>query len=219
MDAASEPAGPKHAVRTPADVAALRFNDEGLVPVIAQDEVTGAVLMLAWADRAALERSLETGRMTYRSRSRGLWEKGETSGHTQRLVTLAADCDGDAVLARVEQAGPACHEGTGTCWTTEAALPVATSLGVLDRLAADRLAHPAGRYTDRLLADPGLAAAKIEEEATEVARVLRGEPNDDTLEHEAADLLYHLAIGLRGGGATLAAALADLRRRSDGAHV
>jgi len=209
------PAGLKHAITTPGDIATLRFGPDGLLPVIAQDEATGAVLMLAWADAEALRRSLDTRRMTYFSRSRGRhWVKGEESGHTQHLVALAADCDRDAVLAIVHQHGPACHEGTGTCWTAGPMAPVATWLGVLDALAAARAAAPAGRYTDRLLADPTLAAAKVLEEAGEVARVLRGEDNDDTLEHEAADLLYHLVVALRAGGSDLAAVLRELRGRN-----
>lgn len=204
----------KHAISTPADIAGLAFNDDGLIPVIAQDEATGAVLMLAWANADALEQSLQTGRMTYWSRSRGeLWEKGLTSGHTQRLIALSADCDRDAVLAVVEQTGPACHEGTGTCWTHRGDVPVATALGLIDRVAADRKAAPEGRYTDSLLADAALVAAKVEEEAGEVGSVLRGEDNDDTLEHEAADLLYHLAVALRGAGSSLEAALRELHRR------
>lgn len=204
----------KHALRSADDVEGLRFDDAGLVPVVAQDEATGAVLMLAWADAAALRQSLETGRMTYWSRSRGeLWQKGATSGHTQSLVSLAADCDRDAVLAVVKQEGPACHEGTGTCWSEQAAPPVATFAGVIDRLASARLEHPQGRYTDRLLADPALAAAKILEEAREVADVLEGKDNDDSLDHEAADLLYHLIVALRGGGSDLDAVLRELQQR------
>lgn len=204
----------KHALASEADISALRFDARGLIPVIAQDEATGAVLMLAWADAAALRHSMQTGAMTYYSRSRARqWTKGEESGHTQRVVTLAADCDRDTVLAVVEQTGPACHEGTGTCWTHRTDVPAATQLGVVDRMAADRLQRPAGRYTDGLLADPDLVAAKVEEEAAEVARVLRGLDNDDDLAHEAADLLYHLVVALRGSGSDLAAVLHELRLR------
>lgn len=199
---------------TPETLEQLRFNDDGLIPVIAQDEVTGAVLMLAWANEEALRQSLQTGSMTYWSRSRqALWTKGETSGHTQRLVALGADCDRDAVLAVVDQVGPACHENTATCWTDREAAPVATWLGVLDRLCQDRKAAPQGRYTDQLLADPAFAASKIEEEAAEVGAVLRGEDNDDSLEHEAADLLYHLVAGLHAAGCDLGQVLAELKRR------
>lgn len=204
----------KHPIRSPADLAGLKFDERGLVPVVAQDATTGAVLMLAWADREALLASLETGQMTYHSRSRGTtWMKGETSGHTQRVVSLAADCDRDAVLATVDQTGPACHEGTGTCWGAAEVRPVATILGTLDALAAERLAHPAGGYTDRLLEDSQLAASKVTEEAAEVATVLTGGDNEDTLEHEAADLLYHLVVAIRGGRGTLYDALVELAAR------
>lgn len=203
----------KHAV-TLDTLDELAFDSDGLIPVIAQDEATGAVLMLAWANEESLRQSLETGRMTYWSRSRqALWAKGETSGHTQRLVALAADCDRDAILAVVDQTGPACHEGTGTCWTHRDHAPVATWLGVLDRLCMDRLAAPEGRYTDKLLASPAFAAEKIEEEAAEVGAVLRGEDNDDSLEHEAADLLYHLVAGLHAAGADLTKVLHELQAR------
>lgn len=206
----------KHPLRIADDLTALTYDDAGLVPVIAQDEATGAVLMLAWADQEALRRSLDSGRMTYWSRSRQTyWQKGEDSGHAQHLVALCADCDQDAVLAVVHQEGPACHEGTGTCWTHRDDAPVATWLGVLDRLAADRKAAPQGRYTDTLLGDAATAAAKVEEEASEVAAVLRGDANDDPLEHEAADLLYHLVVALRGSGMDLATVLRHLRDRAD----
>lgn len=204
----------KHPIQSDDDIDGLRYNKDGLIPVIAQDEATGMVLMLAWANRAALRISLETGRMTYWSRSReDIWEKGATSGHTQRLVALAADCDKDAVLAVVDQEGPACHEGTGTCWTHREEGPVATILGVIDRVAEHRKHTPKGRYTDDLLADPKLAAAKVIEEAEEVAAVLRGDDNEDTLEHEAADLLYHLLVALRGADSDLASVLRELRAR------
>lgn len=99
------------------DVTALRYDERGLVPAVAQDAGTGEVLMLAWMTRESLGITLRTGRVTYWSRSRGeLWEKGATSGHRQRLVEARADCDGDAVLLRVEQVGPACHTGARSCF-------------------------------------------------------------------------------------------------------
>lgn len=103
---------------------AVAFNAEGLVPVIAQDISTGAVLMLAWMNRQALELTLETGDLTYWSRSRKeLWRKGATSGHTQRLVEALVDCDGDTLLMKVEQTGPACHTGAPTCFFRRLAPP------------------------------------------------------------------------------------------------
>jgi len=102
----------------PVIAAALKRNADGLVPAIAQQHDTGEVLMLAWMDDEALRRTLSTGRATYWSRSRGeYWVKGETSGHAQQVVSVALDCDGDTLLVRVDQTGPACHTGTRTCFT------------------------------------------------------------------------------------------------------
>jgi phosphoribosyl-AMP cyclohydrolase len=98
-------------------VAAVKYDHGGLVPAIAQDVNTGAVLMLAWMNRDSVERTLSTGNVTYWSRSRHeLWRKGETSGHTQRLVEAYVDCDGDTLLLKVEQVGPACHTGAHVCF-------------------------------------------------------------------------------------------------------
>lgn len=95
----------------------VAYNEKGLVPVITQDDETGEVLMMAWMNEEALRQSLETKRMTYYSRSRQcLWVKGETSGHFQELVSMAIDCDGDTLLARVIQQGAACHTGNRTCF-------------------------------------------------------------------------------------------------------
>jgi phosphoribosyl-AMP cyclohydrolase len=96
---------------------AVAFNGDGLVPAIAQEAKSGAVLMLAWMNREALEKTLASGAVTYWSRSRqSLWTKGETSGHTQRLVEAYVDCDGDALLLKVDQTGPACHTGEAVCF-------------------------------------------------------------------------------------------------------
>ncbi len=110
-------------------VDSVKWNSEGLVPVIAQDHASGAVLMLAWMNSETLARTLASGEVTYWSRSRGeVWRKGATSGHTQRLVEARLDCDGDAVLIKVQQTGPACHTGAATCFfragaSTDKALP------------------------------------------------------------------------------------------------
>jgi phosphoribosyl-AMP cyclohydrolase len=99
------------------DLDELRFDERGLIPVIVQDAANGEVLMLAWSNRAALERTLDEGRMVYWSRSRGeLWRKGDTSGHVQHWDELRVDCDGDVLLARVHQEGAACHTGERTCF-------------------------------------------------------------------------------------------------------
>lgn len=103
----------------PFDPATLRYDARGLLPAVAQDAETGEVLMLAWMNAEAVARTLETGRVTYWSRSRGaFWVKGETSGHTQALVEMRLDCDRDALLLRVRQTGPACHTGRRSCFYT-----------------------------------------------------------------------------------------------------
>lgn len=104
-------------VQVVGDLGRVRFNDAGLVPAIAQDQDTRAVLMLAWMDAEAIRRTIEEGRVTYFSRSRGeYWRKGDTSGHVQWAKKLTVDCDGDTLLLEVHQTGPACHTGAATCF-------------------------------------------------------------------------------------------------------
>src|SRR3712207_2141665 len=138
----------------------------GLVTVVTQDARTGAVLMIAHADREAIERTIASGEMHYHSRSRGPWHKGATSGNTQRVVSLTADCDGDVVLARVHPAGPACHTGSTSCFGDPAL--AADALAALDRTLAERVAAggaaDASSYTRRLLADRNLRLKKLGEE-------------------------------------------------------
>ncbi len=201
-------------LETPADLDGLDFEKSGgLVPVVAQDARTGAVLTLAFADREALERTLASGEMHYRSRSRDeLWHKGATSGNVQRVVSLRADCDADAVLARVEPAGPACHTGEPTCFgppATPAAAVLSELAEVVDARARER---PEGSYTVRLLDDENLRLKKLGEEGAElVAALARGRTDD--VAREAADLLYHLLVALRGGRVSLEDVLEVLRGR------
>ena len=186
----------------------------GLVTVVAQDAVTGSVLMLAHADREALERTLASGEMHYRSRSRGAWHKGATSGNVQRVVSLTADCDGDAVLARVLPAGPSCHTGAAFCFDG----PSGDALSALDRTIEDRAttglsgaasvdAMPAAGYTHRLLGDRNLRLKKLGEEAAELVTACADGDGGRAAE-EAADLLYHMMVALRAVGVSLD----DMRR-------
>lgn len=172
----------------------------GLVTVIAQDAVTGAVLMVAFADREALERTLATGDLHFRSRTRGLWRKGETSGNVLRVVSLDPDCDGDAVLARVAPAGPACHTGARSCFGDRAI--AADALAALDATIAARAAGaPRERsWTQRLLADRNLRLKKLGEEAAELA-VACADRDRARAVSEAADLVYHALVALRALGA------------------
>jgi phosphoribosyl-ATP pyrophosphohydrolase/phosphoribosyl-AMP cyclohydrolase len=197
---------------------AIAFDDRGLVPCIAQDWRTGEVLTLAYMNAEALERTRATGELHYWSRSRDeLWHKGATSGNTQKLRALRVDCDGDALLALVEPAGPACHTGERTCFFTGDLQPGAPyeTLPALERTIAARAAaaDPGSSYTATLLADPALAGAKVEEEAEEVVRAAR-EETDERVANEAADVLYHLAVLLRSRGLSLADAERVLDERS-----
>lgn len=196
---------PARPIRGAGDLDQLDFGrGGGLVTVVAQHAGTGAVLMVAHADREALACCLSTGEMHYRSRSRGRWYKGATSGNTQRVVGLWADCDGDAVLARVWPAGPACHTGAPSCFGS------VRPTDPLDQLAAlleDRSTAPGSEgYTRRLLADRNLRLKKLGEEAAELVVALA----DDDLPRaraEGADLLYHQLVALQAVGVSLA----DLR--------
>lgn len=185
---------------------ALDFSKgNGLVTVIAQHARTGAVLMVAHADREAIEQTLATGEMHYRSRTRGLWHKGATSGNVQRVVSLAADCDGDAVLARVLPAGPACHTGATSCFGDEAL--GADALGALDRTVAARASEaelPGEKpsYTRRLLGDRNLRLKKLGEEAVELSVACVEEDRARAVE-EGVDLIYHALVALRAVGVSL----------------
>jgi phosphoribosyl-ATP pyrophosphohydrolase/phosphoribosyl-AMP cyclohydrolase len=189
------------------DLDALNFDKGGgTVAVVTQDATSGVVLMVAAADREALERTLATGEMHYRSRARGLWHKGATSGNVQRVVSLSPDCDGDAVLARVAPAGPACHTGAVSCFGHEALIPDA--LSALDATIVTRNTGPHGEggapsYTRRLLADRNLRLKKIGEEAAELVTAC-ADADVDRARDEAADLLYHALVALRAVGGTLA---------------
>jgi phosphoribosyl-ATP pyrophosphohydrolase/phosphoribosyl-AMP cyclohydrolase len=185
----------------------VRFDEQGLVPCVIQDWGSGEVLTLAYMNAEALERTRETGELHLWSRSRGeLWRKGATSGNTQAVKALRLDCDGDAVLALVEPAGPACHTGERTCFHNGELEPPAPheALPGLERTLQQRAEErPARSYTAALLADPRKLGGKVQEEAEEVARAAC-EESDERVAEEAADVLYHLAVLLRGRGLTLA---------------
>ncbi len=180
--------------------------------MVAQAALSGEVLMVAWADRAALERTHATGDAHYHSRSRDtLWKKGESSGHGQRVQDVRVDCDGDTVLYIVRQTGPACHTGAPTCFGDSAA-PTLTRLA---RTIAERArTRPEDSYTARLLAEGvSKVAQKVGEEAVET--VVAATAQDDTrLASEAADLLYHLLVLLEARQLPLDRVLEELERRA-----
>jgi len=202
----------------------VRFDPAGLVPVVAQDARTGDLLMLAWANRSALEATLASGDAHYWSRSRqALWKKGESSGNRQRVREVRLDCDADAVLYRVDQDGAACHTGRPSCFFRR----IDAVGGIVDgddqgghlltrlaRMIADRHAtRPPDSYTTTLF-ERGLPkmAQKVGEEGVETVIAALTE-SDERLASEAADLLFHLLVLLQARGVPLDAVLAELARR------
>jgi len=210
----------------------IEFDQRGLAPCVVQDFATGEVLMLAYVSSESLEMTLETGELHFHSRSRDqIWKKGETSGNFLRLRQLRYDCDGDALVAMVDPAGPACHTGQRSCFYREVLgsasirkdappapgepFPVTyEALSALERVLRSRaVERPDGSYTVKLLDDPELIGAKVEEEAEEVIRAAR-EESDERVAEEAADLLYHLSVLMVSRGVSQADVLEVLNGRS-----
>jgi phosphoribosyl-ATP pyrophosphohydrolase/phosphoribosyl-AMP cyclohydrolase len=201
----------------------LKWDDAGLITAVAQDRLTGQVRMVAWMNREALAATLESGYATFYSRSRqALWRKGETSGHVLRVHEVAVDCDGDTLLVMVDPEGPSCHTGRATCFfrrlgagesTPGAADSPPADAGDIEPTLADpflltleaelerRSRSTAERSYTRSLLDGGIAkiSAKITEEAGELNAALAAE-TDERVASEAADVVYHLMVGLRARG-------------------
>jgi phosphoribosyl-ATP pyrophosphohydrolase/phosphoribosyl-AMP cyclohydrolase len=195
----------------------ISYDDNGLVPVVAQDARTGEVLMLAWANSEAMELTASTGDLHLWSRSRReIWRKGATSGSVMKVQALRTDCDGDAVIALVEPAGPACHTGARSCFAqddSQEKVPF-EALPALERTIDARAAgRPDGSYTVELLESPALAGEKVTEEAGEVVRAVAQE-SDQRVDEEAADLLYHLSVLVSSRGRSLADAARVLLERA-----
>jgi phosphoribosyl-ATP pyrophosphohydrolase/phosphoribosyl-AMP cyclohydrolase len=221
-------------VQTARDAAKVDFDERGLVPCVMQDARSGEVLTLAYMNEESLLLTLETREIHLYSRSRReIWHKGATSGNVQRVRQIRYDCDGDALVALVDPAGPACHTGERSCFYRDlegtadagvdapgvpgepAPLPY-EALAALERtLLARQRNRPAGSYTVELLEDPRLAGAKVREEAEEVVKAVRSEP-DERVAEEGADVVYHLAVLLLSRGISMAEVLHILnaRRRS-----
>jgi phosphoribosyl-ATP pyrophosphohydrolase/phosphoribosyl-AMP cyclohydrolase len=189
------------------DDSKVRYDEQGLVPCVVQSWTSGEVLMVAYMNAEALDRTRQTGEMHFWSRSRSeLWHKGATSGNVQQLKAIRYDCDADALLALVEPAGPACHTGNRSCFHRGELEPPAPheALSTLARTIESRKHDPpGGSYTAKLLADREFNGAKVQEEAEEVARAAR-EESDERVAEEAADVLYHLSVLLAGRGLSLA---------------
>jgi phosphoribosyl-ATP pyrophosphohydrolase/phosphoribosyl-AMP cyclohydrolase len=203
----------------------LQFNEQGLIPALAQDRFDGQFRMLAWMNREALARTLETGLATFYSRSRGkLWVKGEGSGNVLRVHSVTADCDGDTLLLLVEPAGPSCHTGRPSCFFRQVGpdgslvdLPfeVTPFIAELERTIVERRASTAEKSYTKSLLDGGVAKinAKIGEEAGELQAALSDE-SDERVLSEAADLLFHMLVGLRARGLDFRGVVATLAGRT-----
>ena len=190
---------------------------DGLVPAVVQDAGTGAVLMLGYMNRDAVEQTLARKRAVFFSRSKQrLWEKGETSGDTLDVVDIALDCDNDTLLVTAHPRGPACHNGTVTCFgdATRSAAGDIAFLAKLESVIAQRASDkPENSYTARLLAKGlGKVAQKVGEEGVETALAGAGESEQKVIE-ESADLLFHLLVLLRARGLTLAQVVRQLESR------
>lgn len=191
----------------------------GLIPAVVQDARTSRVLMVGWMNRQALAKTRDSGLVTFYSRSKNrLWTKGETSGHALRLVSVAADCDGDTLLVQVKPMGPACHKGTTTCFDErKAPAPAEDELAffeVLERVIDDRFKKkPRGSYVAGLIAG-GLdrMAQKVGEEAVETAIAAKN-ADRRAFESEAADLLFHLMVLLKVKGSSLSRVARTLQDR------
>ena len=192
------------------DVASLTFDERGLIIAVAQDRATGTVLMVAYMDREAMARTVESGEAHFWSRSRqALWRKGATSGNVLHVEGIQADCDADALLLSVHPAGPACHTGQRSCFADPAII-----LDQLDTTLREREAQrPSGSYSTTLF-DGGRAAIlrKVGEESVEV--LLAGaQEGDEALTNEVADLWFHTAVLLRERGLGVAGVLEVLAQR------
>jgi phosphoribosyl-ATP pyrophosphohydrolase/phosphoribosyl-AMP cyclohydrolase len=203
----------------------IAFGEGGLLPAIVQDRLTGQVRMLAYVNREALARTLATGRATFFSRSRGeLWEKGAQSGNTLAVSAVVADCDADALLYLADPAGPTCHTGSPSCFfrrvseagaAEETGVDATAFLQGLEREIEARKQSTAARSYTRHLLDGGAAriGEKLREEADELGRAIAGE-TDERVASEAADVLYHVLVGLASRGVSLRSVFAELAARA-----
>lgn len=191
----------------------MQFDDKGLMPVVVQDDLTGEVRMLAWANAEALERTRATGRATFFSRSRdSIWVKGETSGNVIEVRELRFDCDEDAALYLGSPHGPSCHTGSETCFGSGGGERAPLLLRLEGALEDRKRGAASSSYTKSLYDAPERIGQKVREEAGELAEALANE-SDERVVSEAADVVYHLMVGLRHRDVPVRAVLAELDRR------
>ena len=196
----------------------IEFDERGLVPVVVQDELTGEVRMVAYANREAIDRTLATKRATFFSRSRGeLWEKGKTSGNSIDVSRVLVDCDADCLIYVGKPRGPSCHTGARSCFFTDEEGKPAAAGPFMERLEATLEARKTSTgeasYTKSLYEKgAGAIGDKVREEADELARAIAGE-SDDRVAQEAGDLVFHLMVALRARGVPWRTVLSVLEGR------
>jgi len=204
----------------------MKFDENGLIPVVAQDHLTGEIRMVAFANEEAVRLTLETGRATFWSRSRAeLWEKGRTSGNTLRVMNVLVDCDEDSLIYSVAPSGPTCHTGAPSCFfrraiagapgVSDAPVPAQTLLARLEEVLEARKSSDGVKSYVKSLYDGGAAkiGEKLVEEAGELARAVAAE-DDVRVASEAADVLFHVMVALRSRGVAFGEVLRELDRRT-----
>ncbi len=197
----------------------LKFDEKGLIPVVAQDWLTNEVLMVAWANEESLRLTKETGYMHYWSRSRQkLWKKGEESGHVQKVKSLQIDCDADVILARVEQTGVACHLGRPSCFDEVIYGETDETMAIipdLRRVIKDRHENPSDEsYTCKLFNDETRMCKKVIEEAGEFALAIKDKDQDE-MAWELADMIYHTMVAIEKTGLPMEEVYKKLKERAE----
>lgn len=197
----------------------LKFDDKGLITVVVQDWITNEVLMVAWANQEAVDLMKSTGYTHFWSRSRQkLWQKGEESGHVQKIKSIQTDCDADTLLVRVEQTGAACHTGTPSCFNEVIYGDTSETMAILPelrRVIKDRHENPEeGSYTCKLFNDETRMCKKVIEEAGEFVLAIK-DKDEDEMAWELADLIYHTMVAIEKSGLSMEKVYEKLSERAE----
>lgn len=197
----------------------LKFDEKGLITVVVQDWITNEVLMVAWANQEAVDLMKSTGYTHFWSRSRQkLWQKGEESGHVQKIKSIQTDCDADTLLVRVEQTGVACHTGTPSCFNEVIYGDTSDTMAILPelrRVIKDRHENPEeGSYTCKLFNDETRMCKKVIEEAGEFVLAIK-DKDEDEMAWELADLIYHTMVAIEKSGLSMEKVYEKLSERAE----